>query len=74
MNKILRFFTFSFQGMLFAVVFSISGYIAGQFVQSENAIWGIRFLIGITPIISIIISSLLLWKYPLGREKKEKGK
>ena len=65
---------FSFQGVLFAAVFSISGYIAGQSVQSESATRGIRFLIGITPIISIIIISLLLWKYPLGREKKEKGK
>jgi GPH family glycoside/pentoside/hexuronide:cation symporter len=63
---------FSFQGILFAAVFSISGYIAGQSVQSESAIWGIRFLIGITPMISIIISSLLLWEYPLGREKKLK--
>ena len=63
---------FSFQGVLFAAVFSISGYIAGQSVQSESAIWGIRFLIVITPMISIIISNLLLWKYPLGREKKLK--
>ena len=47
-------------------MFSISGYIAGQFVQSENAIWGIRFLIGITPIISIIIISLLLGQLIFG--------
>lgn len=61
---------FSFQGLLFAAVFSISGYVAGSTVQTEAAIWGIRFMIGITPIISIIISSVLLWKYPLGREKQ----
>jgi glycoside/pentoside/hexuronide:cation symporter, GPH family len=59
---------FSLQGLLFAIVFSISGYVAGSAVQSQGAIWGIRFLIGITPIISIIISTLLLLKFPLGRE------
>jgi GPH family glycoside/pentoside/hexuronide:cation symporter len=64
---------FSAQGLLFAAVFSISGYVAGSAVQTEGAVWGIRFMIGITPIISIIISSVLLWKYPLGREKQIKG-
>jgi Na+/melibiose symporter-like transporter len=59
---------FSFQGILFATVFSISGYVSGSAVQDIGAIWGIRFLIGITPIISIIISTILLLKYPLGRQ------
>ena len=33
---------------------------------------GDRFLIGITPIISIVISYLLLWKFPFGRERVSK--
>jgi GPH family glycoside/pentoside/hexuronide:cation symporter len=60
---------FSLQGVLLGTVFSISGYVNGAAVQSISAIWGIRFLIGITPIISIVISYLLLWKFPFGRER-----
>jgi GPH family glycoside/pentoside/hexuronide:cation symporter len=59
---------FSMQGLAFAGVLSVAGYVAGSAIQSESAIWGIRFLIGITPLISIIISTFLLWKFPLGRE------
>jgi GPH family glycoside/pentoside/hexuronide:cation symporter len=59
---------FSLQGLLLGIVFSISGYVSGAAVQSASAVWGIRFLIGITPIISIVISYLLLWKFPFGRE------
>lgn len=62
---------FSMQGILFAAVLSAAGYVAGATVQTESAIWGIRFLIGITPILSIIISSLLLWKYPLSDTRIE---
>jgi glycoside/pentoside/hexuronide:cation symporter, GPH family len=64
---------FSMQGLLFAAVFSVSGYVAGAEIQSESAIWGISFLIGITPLISIIISTLSLWKFPLGRETTGKA-
>jgi len=59
---------FSMQGVFLASVFTISGYVAGATVQSDSAIWGIRFLIGGTPILSIIVSWLLLWKFPFGRE------
>ncbi len=59
---------FSLQGVFFATVFSITGYVAGAAAQSATAIWGIRFLIGITPILSILLSSWWLMKYPLGRE------
>lgn len=59
---------FSLQGVFFATVFSLSGYVAGAAEQSASAIWGIRFLIGITPILSILLSSWWLWKYPLGRQ------
>lgn len=58
---------FSLQGVFFATVFSLSGYVAGAAEQSASAIWGIRFLIGITPILSTLLSSWWLWKYPLGR-------
>jgi len=61
---------FSMQGLLFATVLSVAGYVSGQAVQSGSAIWGIRFLIGVTPILSIIVSHWMLWKYPLGREHK----
>lgn len=63
---------FSMQGLFLGFIFSISGYVAGVATQTESALWGIRFLIGGTPILSIIISSLLLWKFPFGREHEPK--
>ena len=60
---------FSAQGILFATVFSISGYVAGSDIQSLSAIWGIRFLIGITPLIASLLLAYCMFKYPLGRPK-----
>jgi len=64
---------FSMQGIFLGVVFSISHYVSGAAVQTESAIWGIRFLIGITPIISIFVSWLMLRKFPFGREQEIKS-
>lgn len=58
---------FSAQGILFAVVTGVTGFAAGSAVQTETAIWGIRFLIGITPIIATLVTAFCMWKYPLGR-------
>ena len=60
---------FSAQGVLFATVLSLSGYVAGSEVQSTSAIWGIRFLIGITPLIASLLLAYCMAKYPLGRPK-----
>jgi len=59
---------YSAQGILFASVMSITGYIAGSDVQPMSAVWGIRFLIGITPIIASLIIVYCMYKYPLGRK------
>jgi GPH family glycoside/pentoside/hexuronide:cation symporter len=59
---------FSAQGVLFASVMSAAGYVAGQTVQSDIAINGIRFMIGGTTIIATLVTALCMWKYPLGRE------
>jgi Na+/melibiose symporter-like transporter len=37
-------------------------------VQSASAVWGIRFLIGITPAIAALIIVWCMSNYPLGRE------
>lgn len=58
---------FSAQGVIFAAVMSAAGYVAGRNVQTTSAIWGIRFLIGITPIIACLIIAYCMAKYPLGR-------
>jgi len=60
---------FSIQGVLFATVMSIAGYVSGRAVQSATAIWGIRFLIGVTPIIACLLIIFFMYKYPLGRPK-----
>jgi GPH family glycoside/pentoside/hexuronide:cation symporter len=61
---------FSVQGVLFATVMSASGYVSGSDVQTASAIWGIRFLIGITPIIASLIIAFCMYRYPLGRKVK----
>jgi GPH family glycoside/pentoside/hexuronide:cation symporter len=58
---------FSAQGVLFATVLSLSGYVAGSEVQPESAAWGVRFLIGVTPIIAALLIAFFMWKYPLER-------
>jgi len=59
---------FSAQGLLFALVTAITGFTSGSDVQSASAVWGIRFLIGITPAIAALIVAWCMSRYPLGRE------
>ena len=59
---------FSAQGILFALVTAITGFAEGSDVQSSSAIWGIRFLIGVTPAIAALIVVWCMSNYPLGRE------
>jgi len=61
---------FSAQGVLFAAAMSISGYQTGSAVQPASAVWGIRFLIGMTPIIACLIIAYCMYRYPLGRPKE----
>jgi GPH family glycoside/pentoside/hexuronide:cation symporter len=60
---------FSAQGVLFASIMSTAGYVAGSDVQTTSAVWGIRFLIGITPIIASLIIVACMAGYPLGRTR-----
>jgi glycoside/pentoside/hexuronide:cation symporter, GPH family len=59
---------FSAQGVLFALVTALTGFNEGSDVQSQTAIWGIRFLIGVTPAIAALIIAWCMAHYPLGRE------
>lgn len=59
---------FSAQGLLFALVTAVTGFNEGSDAQSQSAIWGIRFLIGITPAIAALIIAWCMYNYPLGRE------
>jgi GPH family glycoside/pentoside/hexuronide:cation symporter len=59
---------FSAQGLLFALVTAVTGFVEGSDVQPQSAIWGIRFLIGITPAIAALIIAYCMAHYPLGRE------
>ncbi len=61
---------FSAQGILFAIVTGVTGFAAGSAVQTDAAVWGIRFLIGVTPIIATLVTAFCMWKYPLGRDFK----
>jgi GPH family glycoside/pentoside/hexuronide:cation symporter len=59
---------FTVQGLLFALVTGVTGFNEGSDVQSASAIWGIRFLIGVTPAIAALIIAWCMSNYPLGRE------
>src|SRR5215212_3022135 len=59
---------FSAQGLLFALVTAVTGFAEGSDVQPPAAIWGIRFLIGVTPAIAALIIAWCMLHYPLGRE------
>ena len=59
---------FSAQGLLFALVTAVTGFAEGSDVQTASAIWGIRFLIGVTPAIAALIIAWCMSHYPLGRE------
>ena len=59
---------FSAQGLLFAFVTAVTGFSEGSDVQSQTAVWGIRFLIGVTPAIAALIIVWCMSNYPLGRE------
>jgi Na+/melibiose symporter-like transporter len=64
---------FSVQGLLFATVMSAAGYVAGSDVQSASAVWGIRFLIGITPILACLAIAYCMYRFPLGRKVNATG-
>jgi glycoside/pentoside/hexuronide:cation symporter, GPH family len=59
---------FSAQGILFALVTLVTGFNEGSDLQPESAIWGIRFLIGVTPVIAALLVAYCMSRYPLGRE------
>jgi GPH family glycoside/pentoside/hexuronide:cation symporter len=59
---------FSAQGLLFALVTALTGFDSGSDIQTPSAIWGIRFLIGVTPAIAALIVAWCMSNYPLGRE------
>ena len=59
---------FSAQGLLFALVTAVTGFKEGSDMQSQSAVWGIRFLIGVTPAIAALIIAWCMSQYPLGRE------
>jgi GPH family glycoside/pentoside/hexuronide:cation symporter len=58
---------FSAQGLLFALVTAVTGFVAGSDSQTASAVWGIRFLIGITPAIAALLVAWFMSRYPLGR-------
>jgi GPH family glycoside/pentoside/hexuronide:cation symporter len=64
---------FSAQGILFALVTAVTGFNEGSDVQSVSAVWGIRFLIGVTPAVAALIIAWCMSQYPLGRETHAVG-
>ncbi|MCC6259327.1 MAG: MFS transporter [Anaerolineales bacterium] len=68
MNGGLTKISFSLEGIFFALIMGVTGFVAGSDVQSVSAIWGTRILIGIMPLIACLCIAFCMWRYPLGRE------
>ena len=45
---------FSAEGLLFFLVAAVTGFTSKSDVQTPSAVWGIRFLIGVTPVIAAL--------------------
>ncbi len=59
---------YSIQGLLLVLVTAVTHFTSGSDVQIPSAIWGIRFMIGLTPVIAALIIAWCMSNYPLGRE------
>jgi glycoside/pentoside/hexuronide:cation symporter, GPH family len=60
---------FSAQGILFASVMTASGYVAGSEIQPDSAVWGIRFMIGMTTTLASLGVAYCMYRFPLGRAR-----
>lgn len=68
MNGGLTKLAFSIDGIFFALITGVTGFVAGSDIQPESAVWGVRVLIGIMPIIACLLIAFFMSRYPLGRE------
>jgi len=64
-------FSYAIQGLLFAIILPLSGYVANAIQQAESAIWGIRFLTGGAPVLVGLVGIWFLANFPLHGIKKE---
>jgi GPH family glycoside/pentoside/hexuronide:cation symporter len=56
---------FSFQGILYSIVFTLTRYDANLTVQPASAVWGIRLMMGASPILALLLGVWALSRYPL---------
>jgi GPH family glycoside/pentoside/hexuronide:cation symporter len=56
---------FSFQGILYSLVFTLTRYDADLAVQPSSAVWGFRFMMGLSPILALLVGAWALTRYPL---------
>ena len=58
---------FTVQGLLYAIILPLSGYVPQADVQPASAVLGIRFLIAGTPLIAIAVAVWALRARPMQR-------
>lgn len=69
MNALVMRLSVIIQGALSAYVLERSGYSSDLAVQSEDAVWGIRILMGGLPMIFIVLALVVLIFYPIDKER-----
>ena len=65
MNALVMRLGLSGQGFIISWVFSRTGYVAGAEQQTAEAVFGIRALLGLVPLICAVVAILILLFYPI---------
>ncbi len=53
--------SFTAQGLFYWITFALTGWRSGADVQTESAVWGIRFMMAGSPLIAALITIACLW-------------
>ena len=76
MNALVMRLGLAAQGIIMSSIFSATGYVADADIQTSQAVFGIRSLLGIVPLAGAILAVLILLFYPINnarlREVQEK--
>ncbi len=69
MNALVMRLSVVIQGFVTTAVFTRTGYVAKQVEQTASAVQGIRFLIGLVPLFFAVLAVIVLFFYPINKER-----
>ncbi len=69
MNALVMRLSIVIQGLLTAFIWKQTGYVEGAATQTASAVFGIRSLMGLVPLVFAIIAILVLFFYPIDKKR-----